>query len=103
MIEAFRILRRVHELLLLLREAGRLPLSPLQVRRRAGLLQALQPPEGWSLKKLAAFERGSTSNDAKSFLVGLRSCVASPDPAASPGRAGRLAAPRRWPTAPRLP
>ena len=54
MFEAFRRLKRVHELRLLLHEAERLPLSPGRIRERARFLALLEPTPGLSRQSLAA-------------------------------------------------
>lgn len=75
MFDAFRAMRSVHELLSLLRAAGRLPLSPPQEQRRAELQGALCPPDGWSVQKLAAFEQGSVPAEIQAFFTSLRGSV----------------------------
>jgi hypothetical protein len=52
--EAFRRLKRVHELRLLLHEAQRLAVSPLRARQRELLLARLEPTDGLSRESLAA-------------------------------------------------
>jgi hypothetical protein len=74
MFEAFSILRRVHELILLLREAGKLSLPPQQHALRADLLAALQPP-AWSHASLMAFSQSTLETDVRRFLSSLRDCV----------------------------
>jgi len=75
MFDAFRAMRQVHELLLLLQTAGRLPLAPPLAQRRGDLVAALQPPGGWSVGSLAAFEQGSLPGEVRAFLVTLRGSV----------------------------
>lgn len=75
MFDAFRAMRQVHELLQLLQTAGGLPLAPEQAQRRGELEGALQPPGGWSVGSLAAFERGGLPGEVRAFLVTLRGCV----------------------------
>jgi hypothetical protein len=72
--DAFSVLRRVHELILLLREAGNLPLSPQQRARHADLAGALQPP-AWSHESLMAFSRSTQEADIRRFLSSLREYV----------------------------
>lgn len=72
MFEAFRVLRKVHALLDLLRTAGRLPLTPEQNARREQLRAALLPEEGWTPATLAAFECGTLEEDVRSYLTALR-------------------------------
>jgi hypothetical protein len=72
MFDAFRGMRLVHELLLLLRTASRLPLRPRQASQRRKLESALQPPEGWSPKTLTAFEQSQGPAEIRAFLGGLK-------------------------------
>ncbi len=71
MFDAFRAMRQVHELLLLLRTAARLRLTPEQAARRAELEAALTP-ESWSPASLSAFERGPLPGAVRDFLAGLK-------------------------------
>lgn len=80
MFDALRAMRQVHELLLLLREAGGLRLSPCEREERAALMLALQPAEGWTPQGLRAFERGRLGQDVRAFLASLRAAVAMPRP-----------------------
>jgi hypothetical protein len=72
--EAFSILRCVHELILLLREAEKLTLPSQQRARLADLLAALQPT-AWSHASLRAFSRSTLEADIRCFLSSLRDCV----------------------------
>jgi hypothetical protein len=72
MFEAFRAMREVHELLLLLNTSNRLPLTPEQAQRRKDLVALLQPPHGWSPKSLSDFDRSQLSNEVHLFLRTLR-------------------------------
>jgi hypothetical protein len=72
MLEAFRILRRVHELLLLLRTAERLPLAEIYRRKSRELRDALSPTDGWTLESLRAFQRSDTPNVVMAFLTSLK-------------------------------
>ncbi len=76
MFDALRTLRQVHELLLLLREAGRLRLCPREREERTALMLALQPAEGWTQQGLRAFESGKLRQDVRAFLAGLRAAAA---------------------------
>jgi hypothetical protein len=67
MFDAFRVMRLVHELLLLLREAARLPLSSAQAAQRDAFEQALTAEE-WTLASLSAFERGPMAAEVRAFL-----------------------------------
>lgn len=72
MFHAFRALRHVHELRLLLQTAARLPLSAAEEQRRAELSRQLQPTRGWSAQDLARFERGALPAEVVTFLRSLR-------------------------------
>ena len=80
MFDALRAMRQVHELLLLLREAGSLRLSPHEQERRTALLLALQPAGGWTQHGLRAFEIGSFRQDVRAFLASLRAATAMQPP-----------------------
>lgn len=73
--EAFRRMRRVHELLVLLREAGRLPLGEAKEAERQAILKLLNPPEDWSEASLAAFDIAGAEKDVTQFLSSLRDVV----------------------------
>jgi hypothetical protein len=75
MFDAFRAMRLVHELLLLLQTARHIPMTPEQARKRSELESALQPLEGWSEGALADFECSSTPSDVHAFLSSLRDQV----------------------------
>jgi len=70
MYDPFRAMRAVHELLLLLREAARLELTPAQAAARDALEAALTP-EAWTAQSLSAFERGPLNAQVRAFLRGL--------------------------------
>lgn len=72
MFDAFRAMRQVCELLLLVHTAERLSLTPSQARRRSELERALNPPQGWSPQTLAAFEESQIPMEVQAFLVSLR-------------------------------
>lgn len=72
MFDAFRAMRRVHDLILLLREAGRLPMNADQRARCDALLTQLQP-DAWTPASLQAFERSGLPRGVSDFLSGLRS------------------------------
>jgi hypothetical protein len=74
MIEAFRQMRLVHELVELLTSAGALPL-PLAVQAEREVLLARLLPESWTLDSLQAFETGSLPGEVRAFLQGLRAHV----------------------------
>lgn len=73
MMEAFRIMRQVHELNLLLTEAGKLELSPEERRQQSSLLSHLMPEDGWTNESLFSFEQSAVSADIYAFLRTLRS------------------------------
>ena len=73
MLEAFGILRRIHELLLLLRTAERLPLLETQRQRSHVLCAALLPDEGWTLESLRAFQGSGVADSISVFLTSLKS------------------------------
>ena len=79
MFEAFRLMRRVHELLELLHTASRLTLTPAQTETHRRLTRALSPAEGWSQPSLAAFEHGTLPQQVQAFLISLRASVAPAD------------------------
>jgi hypothetical protein len=69
--EAFRRLKRVHELRLLLHEAERLPLPPERIRERARFLALLEPPSGLSRQSLAALALPELETAIHAWLRGL--------------------------------
>lgn len=72
MIEAFRALRQVHDLLAMLRAAEALPLNDAQAARHRDLIAALIPTEGWSTAALDAFLTGPLPAQAQAFFTSLR-------------------------------
>ena len=75
MMEVFRAMRLVHELLLLLREAGKLPLSPPQKTTRRRLEKALSPQPGWTRETLLDFETGPLPRQTRTFFASLGDVV----------------------------
>ncbi len=71
MMEAFRALRGLHELRLLLREARMLPLDAGEVRQLAAFERTLEADGGWTVSGLRAFEQSGLSGRIRSFLRGL--------------------------------
>jgi hypothetical protein len=71
MFSAFRRLRDVHELRLLLHEAERLPLSAGQVAERQRLLAQLEPRGGFSAQTLAALDMAALHRTVHAFLRSL--------------------------------
>lgn len=74
--DAFRALRDVHELTLLLGTAKRLALSPRRRRQCDELLTALRPERAWSAAELSAFERSELPDRVREFLRSLRGAAA---------------------------
>jgi hypothetical protein len=71
MLEAFRRMRQVHELLVLLEAAGRLPLRESERKRLEELSAALEPVAGWSSASLAELEGSSLFSEVATFLRSL--------------------------------
>jgi hypothetical protein len=71
MFEAFRRLKRVHELRLLLREAARLALPSSKAREREQLLACLEPPRGFNRESLAALELAALEAAVRAWLRSL--------------------------------
>jgi hypothetical protein len=74
---AFHTMRRIHELLLLLREAARLPLSAAQKGEHTALVSALVPESDWTEENLEAFDIRVVEMDVRQFLTGLRDIAAA--------------------------
>jgi hypothetical protein len=72
MIRAFAIMRQVHELALLLREAGKADLSHEECRTLGQLERSLESKSGWTISRLAAFERSALPGRVRAFLASLR-------------------------------
>lgn len=70
-LEAFRRLKRVHELRLLLHEAGRLTLPRLQTAERERLLAQLEPTPDFSRESLAALELTALETAVHAWLRDL--------------------------------
>jgi hypothetical protein len=75
MLEAFRVMREVHECQQLLLSCQRLALTREQELKRSELQRSLQPSEGWSPKTLEAFEHNSVVDEIQRFLVSLKARV----------------------------
>lgn len=71
LLEAFRRLKRVHELCLLLHEAGRLGLSARRALEREQLLAELEPAHGLSRHGLATLELPELEANVHAWLRGL--------------------------------
>jgi hypothetical protein len=78
MFEAFRVMRRVHELRLLLHEAGRLALPRPRAELREQLLARLEPTAGWTREGVQGLDVERCQADVHDFLRSLRDCVALP-------------------------
>jgi hypothetical protein len=77
MFETFRTLRKVHEMLVLLRAAAKLPLPQTATQRRQGFEDALAPADGWTVASLRALGTDALSREITGFLASLRDHVAS--------------------------
>jgi len=75
MMEAFRGMRKVHELLELLKAMDGLTLSNSQKLRKLNIEKSLMPNVGWTPQSLLAFERGSTPAEVQSLLIDLRAQI----------------------------
>ena len=69
---AFRVMRRLHDAVILLQQAGTLPLSPGQERRRADLLSSLDASRDWTEDTLQALDTGPDLKAVATFLASLR-------------------------------
>lgn len=78
MFSAFRALKHVHELLLLLYEARKLELSPAHLQHWRRLRERLQPRGGWTVEGLAVVDTARHQAEVHAFLRSLRDC---PSPA----------------------
>lgn len=76
MMDAFRVLWRIHGLLALLAATAGLPLDRAQSARREELTEALNPADGWTARTLSEFERSHVADDVQAFLTGLRELAA---------------------------
>ena len=71
MMEAFWIMRQLHESLLLLEQARALPLDPAREQTRVRLARAGQPAGGWSRETLAEFDVSAFTREVHTFLASL--------------------------------
>jgi hypothetical protein len=69
---AFHAMRRLHEAVLLLQEAARLPLTLPQELARLTLLAVLDPDRKRSEADLAAFDTSPVLAEVRDYLAGLR-------------------------------
>ena len=75
MTNAFNTMRRVHDLLLLLKEAKRLPLIPPERHAAEGFDSELNPRGGWTAAALDAAEIADIDGRVRAFLQTLRRYV----------------------------
>lgn len=78
MIEAFRAMRHLHDLLVTLSEAEKLPLSATDLNRLTQLKTSLNTMNIADDETLANIEISALSRDAKRFLKSLRKYVSRP-------------------------
>jgi hypothetical protein len=72
MAEAFRVLRKIHELLALLATAEEMPLEPHERATLRGLRAELDPEGGWSRASLAEADVEALARRTRAFLRTLR-------------------------------
>ena len=72
MTNAFNTMRRVHDLLLLLKEAKRLPLVPAERHAAEAFDGELNPPRGWTPEALGAANIADVDRRIRAFLQTLR-------------------------------
>lgn len=75
MSDAFQKMRGIHELLVLLAEAGRLPLQQSQRGNLERLQAALTPPEGFTPSILSGFDLAARKAEVYAFLADLKDLV----------------------------
>jgi hypothetical protein len=75
MLRAFAVLRRVHELRLLLREAAKLPLTSAERETLRAFDDRLEPAGGWSEVSLAEAPIEEIAAHVRAFLMSLRRYV----------------------------
>lgn len=75
MFSAFRALKHVHELRLLLCEAKKLELSFAQLERWRQLRQRLEPRVGWTVESLSVLDTTRCQAEVHDFLRSLSSCT----------------------------
>lgn len=74
-IAIFAALRRIHDLLVLLQALDTMALSPGQMRQRMAFERQLWPRGGWTLQRLARFERSDLERQVRAFLLSLAGTV----------------------------
>lgn len=75
MMDAFSIMRRIHEQIQLLQQAANLLLPAEKQVELQKLAAALQPDEGWTEQSLAAFVQKTTLKETGVFLRSLKEFV----------------------------
>ncbi|MBL4806254.1 MAG: hypothetical protein JKY31_03090 [Rhodobacteraceae bacterium] len=75
MMDSFRAMRKVQELLQLLTTAGKLPLPDHVQQTLTRHIATLMPLEGWTPQNLTTFERGPIPKHIQSFMRDLRDYV----------------------------
>ena len=76
MTDAFNAMKRVHDQLLLLTEAGRLALDDQERKDLHALTSELSPPSGWTPESLTSFNTSNMEQRVRAFLQTLRRHVA---------------------------
>ena len=72
MSEAFGVMRRIHEMLVLIREARRLPLSAQQLHEATRLEASLGDGVDWTQEALQQFQTGPLAGEVAAFLKSLK-------------------------------
>ncbi|WP_316862694.1 hypothetical protein [uncultured Cohaesibacter sp.] len=76
MTEAFVLMRRVHEQLVLLNEVEKLPLTPEERSAFEEFGEEVTPESGWTMDLLLAYEQGGFERRLRAFLMSLRHHIA---------------------------
>ena len=72
MTAASRIMRKIHQLLVLLDAATQLPLNDMDRKELWRIKATLDCENGWTEATLVSFEQGDVEKGAQKFLAGLR-------------------------------
>lgn len=75
MMQAFQTMRMIHEFLILLGEAGKLPLTAAHKAELGNLRDMLAPSSEWTPALLSEFETGPAPADIRSFMKSLRQYI----------------------------
>lgn len=86
MSRAFGTMRRVHELLLLLNEAGKIALAPGERKTRAELERSLRPETPWTAESLGNLQLEAIAARVNDFLASLRGHFIPRSPPSAPNR-----------------